>query len=823
MHIQDLGGEWEVSCHECDDWFPAAVPGTTHTDLRNAGRIPDPFAEDNEHRLQWIGETDWIYRRAFDADEALFEHDKVYLECDGLDTLAEVKLNGEPIALTDNMFRRYRIDVTGRLFRGRNVIEILFMSPVNYTCPLVGGSDLCICPSVSLPGSPYVRKAAYHWGWDWGPSLVTAGIWRPIRLVGYSGARIEDVHIRQRHSANSVTVTADIRFSDVTTDEPISIRGRLISPSGEVIEQIGGSRIEFVVEKPKLWWPNGYGEQPIYELQVALLASGSSPSLLDGEAALQVVSRRIGLRTIELVQEPDQWGKTFYFRVNGVPIFAKGANWIPAHQFAPEITDEWYRDLIESAAHAHMNMLRVWGGGYYEDDRFYDLCDEYGILVWQDFMFSCAHYPSHSTLLADISMEVADNIRRIRHHPSLALWCGNNEMEWGVCDWWPEDKEARQKEYARIFHDLIPKLVAEHDPDTEYWPSSPASTTPFACPNCETEGDGHYWDVWHGRMPFTAYRDHHFRFMSEFGFQSLPSMHSVKTFAEEKDWNMTSHVMECHQKNPAGNGLILHYMAETFRFPKDFPMTVYVAQILQAEAIRYGVEHWRRYRNDFRCMGTLYWQLNDCWPVASWSSIEFNRHWKALQYYARRFFAPVLLSAQDEDASVKLHVTNDRMQPFRGTVLWSLETLDGMPLDEAATTVEVAGGSSACVADLDFAEHLDMDSKRSLVFVYELREDDSLVSRAMIPFAPSKHMELPQPGISTTVTEVGGEVVIQVSAEKAARFVMLDMESHDLRFSDNFFDIPAGRSVEVSVTDTKGLTAKEIEAGLKVISLRDSY
>lgn len=820
MRVQDLGGEWEVTRHGAEDWLPAVVPGNIHTDLMKAGRIPDPFAEDNEHRLQWIGEIDWMYCRAFDVDEALFEQDRIYLECDGLDTLAEIKLNGEPVALTDNMFRRFRIDVTGKLFPGRNLIEVLFMSPVNHTRPLVGGADLCICPSMSLPGSPYVRKAACHWGWDWGPQLITAGIWRPIRLVGYSAAKIVDVHLRQKHNPDgSATVSAEVQVDQFSSANPMSVRGRLISPSGEVIEQSADAdwRLEFTVEKPDLWWPNGYGEQPMYEVQVALVEAGTETR------PLQTVSRRIGLRTVELVQEPDQWGKTFYFRVNGVPIFAKGADWIPAHHFPTQLTQDWYRDLVESAAWAHMNMLRVWGGGFYEDDCFYDLCDEYGLLVWQDFMFSCAHYPSHSTLLANISLEAIDNIRRIRHHPCLALWCGNNEMEWGCVDWWPEGKDARQTEYARIFHDLLPKLVAEHDPDTEYWPSSPASTTPFAHPNCETEGDGHYWDVWHGRMPFTAYRDHHFRFMSEFGFQSLPSMQSVKSFAQEKDWNMTSHVMECHQKNPAGNGLILHYMAQNFRIPKDFPMTVYVSQVLQARAIKYGVEHWRRNRNESRCMGTLYWQLNDCWPVASWSSIEFNRHWKALQYYAKRFFAPVLLSAEETDSAVKLHVTNDRLEPFSGTVLWALETLDGMPVDEGAASTRVTGESSSVVADLDFSRYLDRDTRRELILVFELREEDALLSRAVVSFSQSKHMELPDPGLSTAVREMDGRITIEVSAEKVARYVMLDTGEHDLRFSDNFFDIPAGRSVEIAILDRKGLSVREIEAALRVVSLRDSY
>ncbi|MCX6376909.1 MAG: hypothetical protein NTU88_12910, partial [Armatimonadetes bacterium] len=864
MHAQSLDGEWQLSKLGADEWIPAAVPGCVHTDLMAAGVIPDPFEGDNEKRVAWVAETDWVYRRSFSADEALLAEERVFLECDGFDTLATIRLNGEEIARSENMHRSYRLDVTGRLRPGENEIELEFASPVNYVRPKIG-RGLVTFPGDSIPGAPYLRKAMYQWGWDWGPKLPTSGIWRSIRLAGYSAARIEDVRIRQVHGRTRVEVHVETeieRFSDAG----LVLRARLTSPDGVVLEEernLGADGIcgavDFLVEDPKLWWPNGYGEHALYELEVELLersserstfnaqrptsngehvvnalrgvqeSEGSTPNggsvvnalrgvqkppssaqsadtgspqraiptgpggqaldvsapsrplarspipPLTCDASIDSRSTRIGLRQIELRREKDEWGESFYFAVNGVPIFAKGANWIPADQFPSRIIGEQYLDLISSAVSANMNMLRVWGGGIYEDDRFYDLCDEYGILVWQDFMFACAHYPIWPEMLESIRHEATDNIRRIRHHPCLALWCGNNEMEWGVVDWWHSDKEARQAEYAEIFHRLIPEVCKAEDPATPYWPSSPASPIPFANPNGETEGDGHYWDVWHGRQPFTAYRDHYFRFMSEFGFQSLPSIETVKSFAEPKDWNMTSYIMEQHQKNRGGNGNILYYMAQTFRFPKDFAMMSYVSQLLQAEAIRYGVEHWRRNRNEHRCMGTLYWQLNDCWPVVSWSSMEYNHSWKALHYHARRFYAPVLISAEETPSSVKLHVTNDLLSPFEGEVCWSLEKLDGTALESGGLGASIPAETSVCVAELDFAGHLDDDTRRQVVLVYELRAENERLSMGTVSFIPSKHLELPKACISTEVFEEDGITKIKLSSDALARFVMLDV------------------------------------------------
>jgi beta-mannosidase len=820
MHTQFLNGEWRLRKSTEDKYFPARVPGCVHVDLMDAGVIPDPFEGVNEQKVAWVAETDWTYRRAFVPDEALTSHERVFLECDGLDTLATIRLNGEEIARTDNMHRRYRFDVTGSIRPGENTLDVEFTSPVNHVCQVIDEYPHVKQTQYSIHGSPCIRKAAYQWGWDWAPQIPTSGIWRSIRLVGCTSARLDDIRVRQQHGQDGVLLDIAVSINRFSQNA-FKVQATLTSPDGKMVEHItdipGGASagsLQLSVENPELWWPNGYGGQPLYELKLDLKSAQDT-----------IGSRimRIGLRTLELRQEEDEWGRSFVFTVNGVTVFCKGADWVPADHFPARMTDDRYTDLISSAAASHMNMLRVWGGGIYEDDLFYDLCDKYGILIWQDFMFACAHYPATDEMLQNIKSEAVDNIRRIRHHPCLALWCGNNEMEWALVDWEGWGSEARKAEHSEIFYRLLPEVCAIEDSCTPYHPSSPSSRMPYEQPNGEEAGDGHYWDVWHGRKPFAAYREQHHRFMSEFGFQSLPCMDTVKAFSQPKDWNITSHIIEAHQKNDGGTELILYYMAQTFRIPKDFPTTIYISQILQAEAMRCGVEHWRRNRNNNRCMGTLYWQYNDCWPVASWAGIDYGHRWKALQYYAKRFYAPVLISAEENSAAVKLHITNDRLTPFQGEVRWSLERLDGKVIEDCAVCVNAPAASSICVSELDFSGLLDEDARRDTVLIYMLREDNRRIGMGMVSFMPCKHMELREPYVSAEVEEVEDEIHVVVASDVTARYVMLDVPGCDVRFSDNYFDLPPGRLFTIKVERTGGLSAQEIAEKLKVISLRDSY
>ncbi len=865
VELREIGAE---------DWLPAEVPGSAQTALLAENKIPDPFVADNELRVQWVAERDWEYRLLFEEHEGLQDADKVMLTFDGLDTLAEVFINGKQIGEADSMFRRYAWDVTEELVEGENEVRVLLHGPVPFIReqqvdePLIG-------PTHSIPGGPHIRKAPCQFGWDWGPKLPPVGIWKEVRLEGYTAARLDDVHLRQHHDDGDVTLSADLTVERWQDDAELKAMLIVKAPDGETwavdAPLDGAAHLTLDIANPQLWWPNGLGDQPLYDVEVTLYAD---------EIPCDARTFQIGLRTVELRQESDDFGTSFTFVVNGVPIFAKGANWIPADSFPSRITDAQLEHLIRSAADANMNMLRVWGGGVYEEERFYDLCDQFGILVWQDFIFSCSIYPTDEAFFENVRQEAIENVRRLRHRASLALWCGNNEMEWGWDSWgWNRPRYQPYKDaYDRMFHHLLPELVAAEDPDTAYWPSSPSSNLNFVTPNATHAGDTHNWEVWHENRPFQAYREHPSRFVSEFGFQSLPPLETVKTYAAKADWNMTSYIMEHHQRNDAGNGKIITYLTDHFRMPKDFVSLVYLTQILQAEAVRTGVEFWRRSK---ACTsGALYWQLNDCWPVASWASLDYFGRWKALHYAARRFYEPVHLSAEDcgpdvgpqpvsdphggqriiewtvktpegetvssgertmseeaiedllqigkpvrdSDAPLAtLYVTNDLTAAWDGTVRWSLETLDGEVLREGEETVFVPTLEAIQVCALDFSEQVTDANRREVVLVYGLYRDDERLSLGVMPFAPNKHLKLTAPGLSIDVTETETGFAIALSAERLVRFVWLRLEGKDAIFSDNAFDIPAGRSVTVTLPAQEDWRAEDVRDALRVRSLVDSF
>jgi beta-mannosidase len=818
MIHQSLSGQWTFRQAGSNEWQPATVPGGVHTDLLALGKIPDPFVADHEKQVQWIGETDWEYCTTFQAAPELLNEARQFLVCDGLDTLAEVSLNGILLGKADNMYRQWKWDVTGALRAGANEISILFGGPVTFIAarqkekPLWGGGD--------ITGGPHLRKAPCQWGWDWGPKLPPIGIWKDIRLEGYSIAKFEDVHVRQRHQGGKVTVSAAAQVENWDAGS-LWVKMTLVAPDGSSqttqVEVADRAEAAIAVDDPQLWWPNGYGKQNLYRLEVTL---GTETSTLDSRAY------QIGLRTIELKQVPDEWGESFTFVVNGVPVFAKGADWIPTDSFPTRITNEHLEYLIQSAAEAHMNMLRVWGGGLYESEGFYDLCDRYGILIWQDFTFACGVYPEDDAFAGNVRIEAIENVRRLRHRASLALWCGNNEMEQGWADWrWnkPEDPVNQRLKigYDRMYHRLLPAVVAQEDPDRVYWPSSASSGIPFAEPNGMQRGDMHYWDVWHGRKPFTAYRTQFPRFMSEFGFQALPPYKTVQTYAALEDQNMTSYIMEHHQRNAAGNGLIIGQMTDTFRMPKDFPSLVYLSMLLQAEGIRYGVEHWRRNRQ--RVSGTLIWQLNDCWPVASWSSLDYFGRWKALHYSAKRFYAPVLLSVEDDGTRMSIHVTSDLTQNWEGLVRWRLEELNGAVILSGEQRLIATPLADTPVQAFDFADKVSDANKRSIVFVAELWQGDAKLTTSVSCFAPIKHLALTDPGLRVDLSLQGDTLTFDVSAQALARFVELGLDDVDLVFSDNYFDLPAGTSRKITAPLPASWTLEKAKNCLQVRSLIDSY
>ena len=823
MITYDLAnGKWQLRGSDETEWFTVALPGEVHLALMDAGRIPDPFAADNELQVQWVAEKDWVFRGLIEVSEALLGEDRVLLCFEGLDTLAEVRLNDTLLGQTDNAFRTYTWETKALLRPGENQIEILFKSAVKYVATHQDGEPLP-SPGQSIRGGLYLRKAPCQWGWDWGPMLPPIGIWKPAHLKGYSTAKLESVHLQQEHQFGSaVTVKADAIVNH-WSEETLQLCLTLCDPQGntfgtacKILEQ--SAVVSLDIPYPELWWPNGYGGQPLYQARVSLRT-------LD-ETILDEQEYQLGLRTLELQQEKDEFGESFTFVINGVPIFAKGSNWIPADSFPTRITRQQLDQLLGDAAQAHHNMIRVWGGGFYESEDFYDLCDQYGILVWQDFIFSCSVYPlADPVFLENIHAEVLDNVCRIRHHASLALWCGNNEMDWGWEAWgWSEGETLKYQEpYRCFFYETLPGWLADLDPDTPYWYSSPSSGTPFENCNSNEIGDAHYWEVWHGAKPFSSYREQYPRFMSEFGFQSLPPLKTIRSYADEDHWNLTDYMIEHHQRSYYASALFMGQMALHFMMPADFPALVYLTMVLQAEGIRYGVEHWRRNRD--RVSGTLYWQLNDCWPVASWSSMDYFGRWKALHYASRRFFAPLLLSIEDDEATatMKVNLTSDLQTPWEGEVHWRLMRVDGEILDSGEMDVAIEKLSSKAIFEKNFS-HLSLQEKRETVFVTHLVKDGKVIATQLATFVRNKHLQLVNPQLKAYLKDgAEGRVAIELRSEYLARFVELSLDDADVVFSDNYFDVLPGEMVEVTCVKPAGWTIDDVARSLTVFSLFDSF
>ena len=614
----------------------ASVPGSVYADLLADGTMSDPYWRENELNAFALMRNDFIYKRTFTLTADDLDRPRVFLCCEGLDTLATVTVNGMTAGEADNMHIRWEWDVKALLHAGENELEILFRSPVNFVLeageqvPGWGSAD-------AIPGYQHLRKAHCMFGWDWGPRLPDAGIWRDIYLLGVDEARLTAVSVRQAHTEDTVTLSVmpEIEARDASL---YPYRVEVAAPDGTMVasEQMqGGELADIAIMQPQLWWPSGYGDQPLYTVTVTLLIN---------DAAVDTWSRRIGLRTLTISRDKDQWGEEFCHVVNGVKVFAMGADYIPEDNILSRVTPQRTRRLLEDAKLANFNCVRVWGGGYYPDDYFFDICDELGLLVWLDFMFACAAYTLTPAFERSIRLEAVQNIRRVRHHACLAILCGNNEnemfFEWVRLGTQPDAcvTPAHFADYIKLFEYILPQLCEAEAPDIFYWPSSPSSGGSFDDPNSQYRGDAHYWDVWHGDKPFHAYRAYHFRYASEFGFQSFPTLATIESFTLPEDRNLSSRMMERHQRHATANSKIMSYLIHTYPYPLTFDDLVYCSQLLQADAIRCGVEHFRQHRG--RCMGAVYWQLNDCWPVASWASIDYYGRWKALHYTAKRFFAP---------------------------------------------------------------------------------------------------------------------------------------------------------------------------------------
>lgn len=808
--------DWTFKACDDEEWLAAKVPGTVHTDLLRHGRIPHPFKGTNEHRLQWMDKKDWEYEAHFEVEETLLAMSNLELVFEGLDTYADIEVNGVRVLSTNNMFLRWVVDVKPYLKPSHNTLQVRFRSPISEDMPKVEkrGYNFPAANDQSELGeigehhlSVYARKAPYHYGWDWGPRFVTSGIWRDVYLQGWNGARIQDLYVEQvRVTQEQANLAAHLEIeSEVACDGVILLsNGEQVWESKvSLLPGINARSLSIVISQPKLWWSRGLGEAHRYSFTAQLVVEGNTV------ARSEV---KVGLRQIRLVREEDSYGTSFYFELNGVPVFAKGANHIPNDSFLPDITEERYRYEVKTAVASNMNMLRVWGGGIYEPDLFYDLCDEHGILVWQDFLFACSMYPGDEAFLQNVRLEAEYNVKRLRNHACIALWCGNNEIDvaWGHYDeklgWgWKQNYTQAQREemwtaYERIFHQLLPEVVAAYAPHTDYWASSPMEDiTGDASQHARyssTRGDMHYWGVWHALEPIENYNVTIGRFMSEYGFQSFPERKTVEAYAESSDMDLMSEVMKAHQKTGSGNDKMRTYMERYLRLPTDFYGFIYMSQIMQAEAMKAAIEAHRRHRP--LCMGTLYWQLNDCWPVASWSGVDYYGRWKAMQFFAKKGFKDVMLSIDGTShTQADLYICSDALSTFHGELEWSLYHFDGECLRVEKRQVTGEANASTKLLTLVYKEWLEGMDPAQVVLKARLLSNSEIVDEQLHYMLPATELALMKPQITITEVEGAERATFTLMTDVLAKYVWLEHEVEGY-MSDNYFDLIPGIPYEVA-------------------------
>ncbi|WP_095172405.1 MULTISPECIES: beta-mannosidase [Blautia] len=783
-------------------WQEAVVPGTVYTDLLRNGKMEDPFWKDNEDKICALMEKDYEYRCRFTLLPGMLKNHRVVLHFEGLDTLAEIYVNQTYAGKAFNMHRIWEFDVKDLLQEGENELQVIFHSPLKYIAEAykkygnIGNDD-------TYEGFMHLRKAHYMFGWDWGAHLPDAGIFRPVSLLGIQEARIDNVYIQQSHGEDRVSLAfrVEVRESVKSLPSPFTYTVRIKEPEGR-IWVLEDSPEELTIENPKLWWVNNLGSQPLYDICVTLCYQG---------AILDTWERKIGLRQVTMRREKDRWGESFAHELNGRSIFAMGADYIPEDHLLGRTGREKTRKLLEACREANFNVIRVWGGGCYPEDWFYELCDEMGFLVWQDFMFACSVYELTPEFEENIRREFADNIKRIRHHASLGLWCGNNEMEMFVDEGCWVTKPSEVRDYLFMYERILPEVLSKYDPQTFYWPASPSSGGSFDDPNDPDRGDVHYWKVWHGNRPFSEYRKHFFRYASEFGFQAFPFKKTLEQITDDpEDFNIFSYVMEKHQRNYGANGKIMNYLQQTYRYPTEFTTLLYASQLLQADAIRYGVEHFRRNRG--RCMGAVYWQLNDCWPVVSWSSIDYGGRWKALHYYAKRFFAPVMISCREEgwmtqeanmnrqhftfEKSIRLNVANETLEDKKIKVCWQLrnQKAEILHLEEQEITVPALSAVWMEKTELPHADVFTQYVSFQAIEVKDGEEKAQVLSEGTVIFSYPKYFRYEDPCL--TWEKEGNK--IRVTASSYAKSVEILNEEEDLVLSDNYFDLN-GDTKEVEI------------------------
>ena len=812
MNIIDLRGIWKLEQAEREIAIPAKVPGDNCSALLDANIIPDPYFRQNESKVQWIGDADWTYSREFEVKDEFLSYESIYLNIEILDTFAVIRINGREAAATRNMFKRHRLEVKEYLKTGKNHIAILFKSvekearkearKLPFPVPYSGNNTI---PHLNL-----VRKVQCHAGWDWGISLMVSGIYGDISLDGVNEAGIEHIYTEQSHEKSKCTVTACAEINAVKAREieiVFDFDGKIRKIRQAVNAGINLIKTKFEIDKPKLWWPAGYGKQPLYVLTV--------------KTADESLSRETGLRTIELVCDRDDYGTGIMFRVNGVDIFCKGANWIPVDAMPERQTREVYQDLLESAITANMNMIRVWGGGQYEAEYFYELCDKLGLLVWQDMMFACSQYPSTDGFLTNVNEELEYQIKRLKSHASVALWCGDNECLGGLT-WYDEYHKNPEKyldNYKRLNH-VRENAVNKYGPEYTFWPSSPCEGPGTFCGNWSNDhnGDMHYWKVWHGGEQLEAYFNVIPRFCSEFGFQSFPSREVFNSFGTKEDADVFSPVMLHHQKNENGNKYIIGMFSKYFHAPEGFDNFLYLSQVQQALAIKTGVEFWRHLQPV--CMGTLYWQLNDNWPLASWSSIEYGGKWKQLHYHAKRFYAPQASMAFQKNDNLEIWSVNDSRKAQYFQVKALVYDFSGKELRSWSFETEIGARSSKKLEVLELEKS---GFKKDEAF---MMLETSAANKTHINthfFAPCKNCKLPESHIKAKVPGDGTALKVKLSCDKPAFFVTLETPGIKGIFEDNSITLLPGKQIVIEFLPKQSTSIRELEKALTVKHLRETY
>jgi beta-mannosidase len=820
--IIEINNHWEFSQAGTDNWMPAIVPGTVHSDLLTNGKIEDPNYRMNEDKVQWAEDKDWIYRTSFHVGKALLSaSDIIELQFKGLDTYADVFLNDKKILEADNMFVEWKVDVKDFLVEGENKLHIYFHSPVAEGMKKLQQLDYFLpATNEQAPENErtnvFTRKAPFHYGWDWGPRLVTSGIWRPVVLKAWSKASIENVYIVTESANRDLAVLSGYVTINVLKKGKyrISLNVDDIFSLEQTVDLDNGMHqvpVKFELENPNLWWTNGLGKAYLYNFNFALKS---------GRKYLDVYHLDYGVRTLRLVQKPDTMGRSFYFELNGVPVFMKGADVIPPETLTPLVTHARYERLINNASVAHMNMVRIWGGAIYGGDYLYNLCDKNGILVWQDFMFACALQPGDSAHLENIRKEAEYNVKRLRNHASLALWCGNNENLNGWHSWgWdkmyvPEVKEFVWNTYKRIFDEILPAAVKTFDPKTEYWPSSPMA---YGGKSADRKsGDEHDWTIWFGGKLFSDYGKNVPRFVSEYGLQSFPSMHTIRKFSEEQDWGWDSKVMRHRQRGKMpyirpgfdGNDMIKGYMEKYYHVPDDFEDFVYVSQLLQAMAYKTATEAHRR--NMPHCMGSLYWQLNDSWPTISWSTVDYYGHWKAAHYAIRDADKPVIVVPVQTKDHLKVYGVSDKPVPFDAEISVTVMDFFGQVISKSKNKVHVPVNSSQLVFDEKTDDIIKDTDTRSLVVVIKLASEKELIADNLFYFHCPKDLELSDAEVTVSAEKTDTGYRLTVSTNKLAKNVFLDTPGGEGFFTDNFFDLLPGEAKTVDLETSESLASEDI-------------